>query len=137
MASVILYFLSSRRFLARLLSTLICAILAVLHPFSKYGGESAFLILTLKELVFSVQENLAQQIEATIFHLSGGMLGLSLSMLGKYLASHANPLNSTGRGILALSLVAICFLGEFTFLESQPPPLIFMQPAGSRVVFPV
>jgi hypothetical protein len=52
----------TRRAIARVISTLLCCLAIVVRPFSVLGGPSAFLVLALKELVFSVQENLAQQL---------------------------------------------------------------------------
>lgn len=52
----------TRRAIARVISTLLCCLAVVVRPFSALGGSSAFLVLALKELVFSVQENLAQQL---------------------------------------------------------------------------
>ncbi|KAJ3567123.1 hypothetical protein NP233_g6565 [Leucocoprinus birnbaumii] len=104
---------ASRRFLARVLSTVLCATLVVLKPFSRYGGNSAFLALTIKELVFSPQENLPQQIEATFFNLVGGLAGISLSSLGKFLASlsyHRTGSSILTRCIPGLTLSSICFL---------------------------
>lgn len=63
--SAALTLILTRRVCARLLSTFICSVVIVIHPFSRFGGSYAFLVLTLKELVFGVQKNLAQQIEAT------------------------------------------------------------------------
>lgn len=106
--------ISSRRFQARILSTILCAILVVIRPFSRFGGHSAFLAITIKELVFSAQENLPEQIEATFLHLVGGLTGIGLSSLGKFLASLAY--NQTGdspltRSIPGITLTLICFLG--------------------------
>lgn len=119
-------FISSRRFQARVLSTVLCALLIVVRPFSHFGGQAAFLALTIKELVFPAQANLSQQIEATILHLLGGLTGVALSSLGKFLASLAflrfgdTPLT---RCIPALSLTCICFLGT-SFLFSFKPQYI-------------
>lgn len=100
----------SRRFFARLISTLICTVL-VLRPFNKYAGQSAFLALTIKELVFSVQESLAQQLEATVLHLLGGLVAIGWSMLGKYLASLAPEQERLARAIPAIFLAVFCFFG--------------------------
>ncbi|KAH9977258.1 hypothetical protein BGW80DRAFT_1435937 [Lactifluus volemus] len=62
----------TRRVFARLLSTFICCLVLVVKPLSRYGGPSAFLLLTLKELVFSAQETLAQHFEATILNITAG-----------------------------------------------------------------
>ncbi|KAF8652680.1 hypothetical protein AX16_004186 [Volvariella volvacea WC 439] len=114
-------FFSSRRVLARLLSTLLCTIVVVIRPFSKNGGAAAFLALTLKELVFSVQDNLAQQLEATILHLAGGLAGLGLSLLGRLLASYAGVTTGSARFILALFLTMISFFAGW--LKSRLPRL--------------
>lgn len=100
----------SRRFFARLISTLICTIL-VLRPFNKYAGQSAFLALTIKELVFSVQESLAQQLEATVLHLLGGLVAIGWSMLGKYVASLAPEHEPLARAIPAIFLAVFSFFG--------------------------
>lgn len=63
--SAILSVILTRRVCARLLSTFICSVIIVIRPFSRFGGDYAFLVLTLKELVFGVQKNIAQQVEAT------------------------------------------------------------------------
>jgi hypothetical protein len=112
-------FVSSKRLQARILSTLLCATIVALKPFSRFGGTSAFLAITIKELVFAPQENLPQQIEATFFNLAGGLTGVSLSSFGKFLTSLAY--NRTGdttltRCIPGLTLASICFLGEFGVL---------------------
>lgn len=109
-------FISSRRFLARTLSTILCSVFVVVRPFSHFGGQSAYLAITVKELVFSAQENLPQQIEATFLHLVGGLTGIALSSFGKFLASLAY--NKTGdtpltRCIPALTLAIICFSGIY------------------------
>ncbi|TFK72565.1 hypothetical protein BDN72DRAFT_836131 [Pluteus cervinus] len=111
----------SRRLLARVLSTVLCAVLVVLHPFSKYGGSSAFLALALKELVFSVQDNLAQQLEATILHLAGGLAAIGISFLAKYLATVAGTTTVDARSILAIFLMSISFLAGW--LKSRLPRL--------------
>lgn len=103
----------SRRLIARLLSTVLCATFVVLRPFSKYGGSSAFLALTVKELAFSVQGNLAQQLETTVLHLAGGLVGIGLSALGNYFASLCRPDSVGARSTLAIFLSGICFGGMF------------------------
>ncbi|KAF8633737.1 hypothetical protein AX17_004393 [Amanita inopinata Kibby_2008] len=112
---------ASRQFQARFLSTVICAILVVLRPVSKLGGPSAFLALTVKELVFSVQENLAQQLEATFLHLAGGFAGIGLSTLGNYISSLPEPNGVTARMTPALFLVTVCFIAGW--LKSRLPRL--------------
>ncbi|KAF9451224.1 hypothetical protein P691DRAFT_724576 [Macrolepiota fuliginosa MF-IS2] len=137
MASVLLYssppfvkamysFISSRRFLARALSTVLCSILVVFLPFSRFGGQSAFLAITIKELVFSAQENLPQQIEGTVLHLVGGLVGVALSSFGKFLASLTyNRIGDAPltRCIPALTLAFICFSAGW--LKSRLPRLTF------------
>jgi hypothetical protein len=104
--------LSSRRSLARLLSTLLCCIVVVVRPFSRLGGSYAFLVLALKELVFSVQDSLAQQLEQTILNILGALVGIGLSTLAKYIAAQC-PQNSAGSRITcAVFLVLIAFFGK-------------------------
>jgi hypothetical protein len=111
-ANAILHALFTRRSLARLLSTLICSTLIVVRPFGKFGGQSAFLALTVKELVFSAQQNLAQQIEALFLHLTGGMFAIAMSLLGTYLSTLAEPDSSLARAVPAIFLTLIAFTGE-------------------------
>ncbi|TFK42866.1 hypothetical protein BDQ12DRAFT_644760 [Crucibulum laeve] len=103
-------YICSRRRQARVLSTIICTILVVTRPFSEHGGQSAFLALTVKELVFPVQDNLAQQVEITFLHLIGGLSGIAISALGKFLASLSSPGTAVSRFIPALFLITTCFL---------------------------
>jgi hypothetical protein len=101
----------TRRVLARLLSTLLCCIVLVIKPWSRFGGDSAFLLLTLKELVFSAQETLAQHLEATILNITGALFGIGLSTLARYLASLRPDGSTASRAIPALFLVGIAFFG--------------------------
>ena len=64
---------TSKRVLARYLSTILCCIVVVVRPFSRLGGKYAFLVLVLKELVFSVQASLAQQLELTVLNILGAV----------------------------------------------------------------
>ncbi|KAH9946389.1 uncharacterized protein BXZ73DRAFT_37522 [Epithele typhae] len=100
----------ARRPLARLLSTFLCALIIVIRPFARLGGRYAFLVLALKELVFSVQENLAQQLELTCLNIIGALLGIGLSTLAKYLASLAGPDSQTARITCFVFLILISFL---------------------------
>lgn len=104
-----IYLFVSKRSLARLLSTLLCSIVIAIRPFSRFGGEYPFLVLALKELVFSVQENLAQQLELTVLNIMGAFLGIGLSTLAKFGASRTPPDSSSGRAICAVTLIAISF----------------------------
>ncbi|KAF8061449.1 hypothetical protein FPV67DRAFT_1703736 [Lyophyllum atratum] len=119
----VLAFFSSRRVLARILSTLLCSIFVVIRPFSKFGGSSAFLALTLKELAFSVQGNLAQQFEVTVFNLASGLIAIGLSSLANYLSSLAQAHGKAvvSRLISALFLAVISFSAGF--LKSRLPRL--------------
>ncbi len=108
----------TRRSLARLLSTFICSAIIAFRPFSRFGGQYAFLVLALKELVFSVQENLAQQLELTCLNILGALIGIGLSTLAKYLASLAGPDTVAARTICALFLILISFVGEHLCLET-------------------
>ncbi|KIJ69535.1 hypothetical protein HYDPIDRAFT_145711 [Hydnomerulius pinastri MD-312] len=111
----------SRRALARVLSTFLCALFIVIRPFSRLGGSDAFLVLSLKELVFSVQEDLAQQIEITILNITGALLGTGFSTLAKYLAT-LPPLGSVrSRLIPAFFLAIIAFFAGW--VKSRLPRL--------------
>ncbi|KDQ53035.1 hypothetical protein JAAARDRAFT_61594 [Jaapia argillacea MUCL 33604] len=112
---------ASRRALARILSTFLCSVIIVCRPFSRLGGPSAFLILTVKELVFSVQGDLAQQLEATVFNILGALFGIGASTLAKYIASRFEANQIYLRTIPALFLVGIVFIAGF--LKSSLPRL--------------
>ena len=110
----ILHFISShisRRAIARVLSTFLCAILVVIRPFSRFGGSTAFLALSLKELVFSVQEDLAQQLEVTVLNITGALTGIGASTLAKFLATLPPQESVASRLIPALLLITVCFFG--------------------------
>lgn len=101
----------SKRSLARLLSTFLCCLAVVVRPYSRLGGQYAFLVLALKELVFSVQANLAQQLELTVLNVMGALLGIGISTLAKYIAS-LYPVDSLrGRVCCAITLVVLSFFG--------------------------
>ena len=102
----------TRRVLARLLSTFLCCLTLVVKPWSQFGGPSAFLLLTLKELVFSAQDTLAQHLEATILNITGALFGIGLSTFARYLASLRPDNTASSRAIPALFLVVIAFLGK-------------------------
>ena len=110
-SSIAQHFLA-RRPLARLLSTFLCSIVIVIRPFSRLGGQYAFLVLALTELVFSVQENLAQQLELTCLNILGALLGIGISTLAKYLASLAGPDTVGARTVCAVFLIIISFIGK-------------------------
>ncbi|KAI0332078.1 hypothetical protein GY45DRAFT_1299694 [Cubamyces sp. BRFM 1775] len=99
----------ARRPLARLLSTFLCSLIIVIRPFSRLGGQYAFLVLALKELVFGVQENLAQQLELTILNILGALIGIGVSTFAKYLASLAGYDTAAARGTCAIFLILISF----------------------------
>ncbi len=101
----------TRRVLARLLSTLLCCSFIVIKPWSRFGGPAAYLLLTLKELVFSAQETLAQHLEATILNITGAFFGIGLSTLARFFASLRPDLSASSRAIPAIFLVSITFLG--------------------------
>ncbi|KAJ3915272.1 hypothetical protein F5877DRAFT_81995 [Lentinula edodes] len=118
--SVFWSFFSSRHFLARVVSTLLCSILIVIQPFSKYGGSLAFLALTIKELNFAPQDNLAHQLEGLVLNLFGGLTGIGISLLGNYIASLTGD-TALARTIPAVFLAFICFL--MGWLKSALPRL--------------
>ena len=103
---------TSKRVLARYLSTILCCIVVVVRPFSRLGGKYAFLVLVLKELVFSVQASLAQQLELTALNILGALLGIAVSTLGRFIATRHQVESATSRAICATFLVLISFFGE-------------------------
>ncbi|KAG1849064.1 hypothetical protein C8R48DRAFT_729509 [Suillus tomentosus] len=111
----------SRRALARVVSTFLCVLFVTIHPFSQLGGSSAFLVLSLKELVFSVQEDLAQQLEITIINITGALAGIGVSTFAKYLATIPQEGSVTSRFIPAVFLVIISFFAGWA--KSRLPRL--------------
>lgn len=101
----------TRRVLARLLSTLLCCSFLVFKSWSRFGGPSAFLLLTLKELVFSAQETLAQHLEATILNITGAFFGIGIATLARYFASLRPDHSASSRAIPAIFLFSITFFG--------------------------
>ena len=102
----------TRRNLARIVSTFMSALIIVIRPFDKLSGDRAFLLFTIKELVFSVQETLAQQLEATMLNLMGATAGIILSTLARAIAG-LFPVDSVkGRTVCAVFLVSITFFGK-------------------------
>ena len=102
---------TSKRTLARYLSTALCCIVVVVRPFSRLGGKYAFLVLVLKELVFSVQASLAQQLELTVLNILGAFLGIAISTLAKFIAAMYPGDTATARATCAVFLVIISFFG--------------------------
>ncbi|KAJ3777872.1 hypothetical protein FB446DRAFT_77222 [Lentinula raphanica] len=113
-------YVSSRQFFARIASTLLCSTLVVIRPFSKYGGNFAFLALTIKELDFAPQDNLAHQLEALVLNILGGFFGIGISLSGNYLASSTDD-SALARTIPAVFLTLICF--STGWLKSALPRL--------------
>jgi len=101
----------TRRVLARLLSTFLCCLVLVIKSLSRLGGHNAFLLLTLKELVFSAQETLAQHLEATILNVMGAFFGIGLSTLARYIASLQPDHSTASRSIPAVFLLFVTFVG--------------------------
>ena len=104
--------LINRRAIARLLSTLLCCLVVAIRPFSAIGGQYAFLVITVKELIFAIQENLAQQLEATALNVMGALFGIGISTAAKCLANLPGLNDLATRTIHAVSLVFIAFIGE-------------------------
>ena len=102
---------ASKRALARLLSTFLCCVVVVILPFSRLGGSYAFLVLALKELVFSVQDSLAQQLELTVLNILGAFAGIGVSTLAKYVAARSPEDSVRSRATCAVFLVLISFFG--------------------------
>ncbi|KAI0317762.1 hypothetical protein OF83DRAFT_1186763 [Amylostereum chailletii] len=99
----------TRRVLARILSTLLCSVIIVIRPFSRLGGSSAFLVLTLKELVFAVQETLPQQVEATVLNTMGALIGIATSTLARFISMQFPDNSAAARAIPIVFLIAIAF----------------------------
>ena len=113
---------ASKRALARILSTFLCCVVVVIRPFSHLGGTYAFLVLALKELVFSVQDSLAQQLELTILNVLGALTGIGISTLAKFIAAQYPENSATARATCSVFLVLISFFGKcsaFQTIESQ------------------
>lgn len=126
----------TRRAIARVLSTFLCILLVTIHSFSQLGGSSAFLLLSLKELIFSVQEDLAQQIEITVLNITGALISIGVSTFAKYLATVPQKGSVISRLIPAVFLVTISFFGwSPTMRHRSSAELLLMQLAGRRAVF--
>ncbi len=110
----------AKRPLARLLSTFLCSVIIVIRPFSRLGGQYAFLVLALKELIFGVQENLAQQLELTMLNILGALTGIGVSTLAKYIASLAGQDTAGARATCFIFLISISFFGEQLLQLSLP-----------------
>lgn len=104
--------LVNRRAVARILSTLLCCLVVAFRQFSALGGPYAFLVITVKELIFAVQENLAQQLEGTILNVMGALFAIGISTIAKYLANLPEANAVTARIIPAVFLVSITFVGK-------------------------
>ena len=104
--------LVNRRAIARILSTLLCSLVVAIRPFSALGGPYAFLVITIKELIFAVQENLAQQLEGTVLNVMGALFAIGISTVAKCLANLSETDTVTARAVPAVFLVLITFVGE-------------------------
>ncbi|KAI0798119.1 hypothetical protein C8Q75DRAFT_709584 [Abortiporus biennis] len=120
-SSPTLKLLTSKRALARILSTFLCSLAVVIRPFSVLGGRYAFLVVTVKELVFSVQTNLAQQLELTVLNLLGAFAGIGFSTIAKYIASLYPIDDPRGRATCATTLISISFFAGL--IKSRLPRL--------------
>jgi hypothetical protein len=81
------------------------------------AGQYAFLVLTVNVLVFGAQEDLAQQLEATVLNVAGSLLAIWLSALGIYLSSTVAEESASSRALQAAWLVLIVFVGEWCTLN--------------------
>jgi hypothetical protein len=81
----------------------------VFHP---WGPAYAFLVITIKELIFAIQENLAQQLEGTVLNVMGALFAIGLSTVAKCLANLPETTGVMARTIPAIFLVFITFVGE-------------------------
>lgn len=104
--------LVNRQAIARILSTLLCCLVVAIRPFSTFGGPYAFLAITIKELIFAIQGNLAQQLEGTVLNVMGALFAIGFSTIAKYLASLSETHGVMTRAVPAIFLVFIAFVGE-------------------------
>jgi len=104
--------LVNRRAIARILSTLLCCLAVAIPQFSTLGGPYAFLVITVKELIFAIQENLAQQFEGTVLNVMGALFAIGISTVAKCLANLPWTSPVMARTIHAIFLVFITFVGE-------------------------
>ena len=104
--------LGNRRAIARILSTLLCCLIVSIRTFSTHGGPYAFLVITVKELIFAIQENLAQQLEGTVLNVMGALFAIGVSTLAKYIANLPGTNTVMVRTVPAIFLVFITFVGE-------------------------
>ena len=128
--------LVNRRAIARILSTLLCSLVITIRPFSSFGGPYAYLVLAIKELIFAIQENLAQQLEGTVLNVMGALFAIGISTVAKYIADLPNINTTMARTVPAIFLVFIMFVGESTASLDTPRVLIVGQLVGSRAVYP-
>lgn len=128
--------LVNRRAIARILSTLLCCLVVAIRPFSTLGGPYAFLVITIKELIFAIQENLAQQLEGTVLNVMGALFAVGISTIAKYLANLPGINPVMARTVLAVFLVFITFVGEQTDCLSTHRELTVDQLDGSKAVYP-
>ena len=68
---------------------------------------------TLKELVFSVNETLPQQLEATFLNLAGAIIGIGISTLARFLSALRPDDSASARAIPAIFLVVLAFFGAW------------------------
>jgi hypothetical protein len=128
--------LVNRRAIARILSTLLCSLVVTIRPFSSFGGPYPFLVLTVKELIFAIQENLAQQLEGTVLNVTGALFAIGISTVAKYLADLPNANPVMARTVPAIFLVFTMFIGESTASFDTHRVLTVGQLVGSRAVYP-
>jgi hypothetical protein len=74
-------------------------------------GSYAFLVLTEKELVFSAQVSLSEQLEVTALNVAGILVGIGASALGIYLSSLLGRESARSRALQTVWLVLIIFAG--------------------------
>ncbi|KDQ12279.1 hypothetical protein BOTBODRAFT_161808 [Botryobasidium botryosum FD-172 SS1] len=117
-------------FIARLVGTMLCAILITVGPLRNIGGPYAFLALPLKEHVFFPGSHISTQIEASgeladVLGITGCLLGVGWSCLGSFLAVVAGRRYGASaplpRAILAMFFVSLAFAAGF--IKSRLPRL--------------
>ena len=128
--------LINRQAIARILSTLLCCLVVATRQFSVIGGPYAFLVITIKELIFAIQENLAQQLEGTVLNVMGALFAIGFSTAAKCLANLPETNGVVARAIPAVFLVFITFVGERTVSLDAHQTLTLDQLGGSKAVYP-
>lgn len=135
-----------RKLCARILTVIICLIFILIPSVAVLGGQYVFLALSLKELVFPIQQSFAEQLEVTILNCLGALTGVGISSLAIYFRALADRHGPSDHGVSslvpALFLALISCLGQhFRLLDTTSCSLlailsaILLQPVTCGVVY--